>query len=253
MSSPIWTPAGLPSELLPYERHVWRLVEGQHRVSTMKLVDSLEEQTVLEDLIEATKPAIPPECRGFDYLLFSPFRYPPLPKGSRFRRPGHPGVFYAAEESRTAAAEKAFYQLLFFTESPDTPWPVNPVEHTGFSVGVYSPRALDLTAPPLAADAASWRDPVEYGPCQDLAAAARQAQAEILRYASARDPDGVCVAVLTCAAFAETAPKNNRETWWIGTRQSGAYAIRESPIAAIQFDREAFAADPRIAKMRWER
>ena len=116
MSSPIWTPAGLSSELRPYERHVWRLVEGQHRVSTMKLVDSLDEQNVLEDLIEATKPAIPPECRGLDYLLFSPFRYPPLPNGSRFRRPGQPGVFYAAEESRTAAAEKAFYRLLFFAE-----------------------------------------------------------------------------------------------------------------------------------------
>jgi hypothetical protein len=106
--------------------------------------------------------------------------------------------------------------------------------------------------PPLDADAAAWRDPVEYGPCQDLAAAARKAHAEILRYASARDPDGVCVALLSCKAFAENAPRN-RETWWIGARQSGAYAIREFPIARLQFDRDAFAADPRIATMRWER
>ena len=252
MSSNTWTPAGLPSELRPYERRVWRLVEGQHRVSTMKLVDSLDEQNILENLIEATKPAIPPECQDLDYLLFSPFRYPPLPDGSRFRRGGGRGIFYAAEESPTAAAEKTFYQLLFFAKSPDTPWPVNPVEHTGFSVPVYSPRALDLTAPPLSAAAATWRHPVEYGPCQDLADAARKAQAEILRYASARGPDGVCVAVLTCVAFAESAPRD-RETWWIGAGRSGAYAIRESPIAAIQFDRNAFAADPRIATMRWER
>ena len=119
-------------------------------------------------------------------------------------------------------------------------------------MAVYSPRSLDLTKPPLAADEPVWRHPVEYGPCQALADAARKAGAEILRYASARASDGVCVAVLTCAAFVETAPKN-RETWWIGTRQSGAYAIRESPIAAIQFDRDAFDADPRIAAMRWER
>jgi hypothetical protein len=218
----------------------------------MKLVDSPEEQETLERLIEATKPAIPPECQGLDYLLFSPFRYPPRPEGSRFRRAGQPGVFYAAEESRTAAAEKAFYQLLFFAESPDTLWPANPVEHTGFSAAVDSPSSLDLTKPPLDADAPAWRHPTNYGPCQDLADVARKAHAEILRYASARDPDGICVAVLTCAAFAEKAPRD-RETWWVGAGPRGAYAIREFPVARLQFDRTAFASDPRIAAMRWDR
>jgi hypothetical protein len=36
MSSHIWTPAALSSEMKkPYERRVWRLVEAQHRVSSM--------------------------------------------------------------------------------------------------------------------------------------------------------------------------------------------------------------------------
>jgi RES domain len=255
MSSPTSTPAGLSSELRPYGRKVWRLVEGQHRVSTMKLVDSLAEQSILEDLVETTKPAVPSGCQGLDYLLYTPFRYGPYKHGSRFRREGlTPGVFYAAENSRTAAAEKAFYRLLFFAESPNTPWPVNPFECTGFSVEVRSPHSLDLTKPPFDADAAVWRHPVNYGPCQDLADAAREADAEILRYQSARDPAcGVCIAVLTCAAFAEASPKD-RETWWVGLKQEqGAYAIRESPIAAIEFSRDAFASDPRIAAMQWER
>jgi RES domain len=253
MSSPTWTPAGLPSELRPYEQLVWRLVEAQHVVSTLKLVDSLAEQETLEDLIEATKPAIPSECQGLHYLLSTPFRYPPCPYGSRFRRAGQPGVFYASEESRTSAAEMAFYRLLFFAESPDTPWPVNPLEHTGFSVGVYSPRLLDLTKPPLDADTAVWRHPVNYAPCQTLAEATRQAGAEILRYESVRDPErGGCVAVLTCRAFAETEPLGF-ETWRIGVGPSGAYAIREFPSARLEFGRTAFAADPRIAAMRWER
>ncbi len=102
MSLPIWTPAALASEARAYRRHVWRLVEAQHRVSTLKLVDTLEEQALLEDLIEATKPALPPEARGLDYLLATPFRYDaPYPVGSRFRRAGRtPGVFYAAETPR---------------------------------------------------------------------------------------------------------------------------------------------------------
>ena len=32
------------------------MVEAQHQVSTRKLVDSLEEQALLEELIEASKP-----------------------------------------------------------------------------------------------------------------------------------------------------------------------------------------------------
>jgi hypothetical protein len=125
---PTWMPAELSSELKSYEQQVWRLVEAQHYVSTRKLVDSRAEQELLEDLIEETKPAIPNECRHLDFLLATPFRYGSVyPKGSRFRRAGRTlGVFYASEEPSTAVAEMAFYRLLFFAESPRTPWPTNP-------------------------------------------------------------------------------------------------------------------------------
>ena len=103
------------------------MVEAQHRVSTMKLVDSLEEQELLETLLETSKPPFPPACRHLDWLLATPFRYGAFyPTGSRFRRAGMtPGVFYAAEGLATAVAEMAFYRLLFFADSPATPWPVN--------------------------------------------------------------------------------------------------------------------------------
>ena len=44
--------------------------------------------TLLESLIEETKPALPPECRHLHYLLATPFRYGSYPRGSRFRRAG---------------------------------------------------------------------------------------------------------------------------------------------------------------------
>lgn len=266
MSSPTWTPARLSSDLRSYGRRVWRLVEARGKASTRKLVESFADQEILEGLIDATEPAVPSECQGLDPLLTRPFRYAPYPEGSRFRRRGlTPGVYYATEERRTAAAEMAFYRLLFFAESPDTPWPSNPFECTGFSVEVWSHRSLDLTKPPLDANASVWRHPVKYGPCQELAEAAREADAEILRYASARDPEpgSICVAVLTCRAFVETWPQDF-ETWRIEVSRSGAYAIGEFPPPApgrleylppvrIEFDRKAFASDPRIAAMRWER
>ena len=94
MSSLTWTPDALLSKAGRYENRCWRLVEAQHRVSTLKLADTLAEQEMLEDLIEATKPVIPVECRHLDYLLATPFRYGTYPNGSRCRRAGRtPGVF----------------------------------------------------------------------------------------------------------------------------------------------------------------
>lgn len=205
-------------------------------------------------MVEGTKPAVPVDCRGLDPLLSTPFRYASYPKGSRFRRAGPtPGVYYAAEAARVAVAETAFYRLLFFAESPDTPWPMNPFECTGFSVEVSSLHSLDLTGPPFDVDASVWRHPVEYEPCQALADAARKGGAEILRYRSARSLEGgVCVAVLTCTAFAQRHPQS-LETWRIGVSRTGAYAIREFPPDRLEFDRTYFGSDPRICAMRWER
>lgn len=255
MSSPIWTPAALSSELRPHTGRCWRLVEAQHVVSTVKLVDTLDEQALLEGLLEASKPPLPPECQGLDYLLFTPFRYePPYPHGSRFRRAGRtPGVYYAAERVETAVAELAFYRLLFFAEAPQVPWPDNAAPFTAFCASIATPQALDLTAPPLDGDAATWTHPTAYAPCQELADGARAAGAELIRYQSVRDPDaGANLAVLTCAAFAAPAPVE-RQTWHIRLGANGVQALCEFPRQRLGFDPAAFAADPRIAGLDWQR
>ena len=190
MSSAIWTPGALWPERRRLSGPCWRVVESQHRVSTMKLVDTLEEQELLEVLVESTKPQVPAECRHLHYLLFTPFRYgAPYPEGSRFRRSGlTPGVFYGSQTPATAIAEMAFHRLLFFAESPDTPWPANAGEYTAFLVEFKTSAALDLTAPPLASDRPRWTARTDYRACQDLADHARTAGIEVLRYESARAP-----------------------------------------------------------------
>ncbi len=253
MSSPIWTPAALRSELRAYRGPAWRLVEAQHRVSTLKLVESLAEQQVLEEILEATKPPVPADCLGLDYLLATPFRYRPYPHGSRFRRAGlTPGVWYGAERPETAAAEMVFYRFLFYAESPATPFPDDAAEYTAFSADLGG-AALDLTDGALARDAALWSHPTDYAACQSLAEAAREAGAEILRYASVRDPGGGAnMAVLTCRAFARPAPVE-RQTWRIRISRFGAQALCEYPRRGIEFPRDAFAGDPRLEGMVWER
>src|SRR5882672_3044547 len=147
MSSSTWTPAALSFDARALAGTCWRLVEAQHHVSTLKLVDSVAEQTLLEDLVEAAKPPLPPEFRHLHYLLSTPFRYgAAYPAGSRFRRAGMTeGVFYASETPQTAVAEMAFYRLLFFAESPNSPWPSNPAEFTAFSAQYATKTAIDLT------------------------------------------------------------------------------------------------------------
>ncbi|MEQ9812821.1 MAG: RES family NAD+ phosphorylase [Azospirillaceae bacterium] len=254
MSSPIWTPAALSSETRPFQGEIWRLVEAQHRVSTMGLVDDLVEQDLLERLLEETKPPVPPECRHLDYLLAAPFRYGRYPDDSRFRRRGgSAGVFYGAPSVRTAVAELSFYRVLFFAESPETPFPDSATEFTAFTAAIATDRAIDLTRPPFDADQARWGHPVDYGPCLALADAARQAAVEAIGYRSVRDPaGGDNLAVLTCAAFARPSPVR-RQTWRLLVAASGVRAIAEFPPDRCAFAPEDFASDPRLAGMAWRR
>lgn len=231
------------------------MVEAQHHVSTMKLVDTLAEQDLLERVVERSKPPVPAECRHLHYLLATPFRYgAPYPRGSRFRRAGlTPGVFYGSGEPMTAMAEAAFHRLLFFAESPLTPWPVNPGEFTAFAVELQTRAALDLDRAPLDASRDDWAHVSDYEPCQRLAEAARTAAVDVLLSPSVRDPQHrPNIAVLTCRAFAAPAPVE-RQTWRLALSSTGARAVSVFSGDRAEFDRAAFAADPRIAGLRWDR
>jgi RES domain len=235
-----------------YKGDVWRLVEAQHRVSTLKLTDSLDEQALLEKMLDETKPSLPPECDGLDYLLAAPFRYAPYPYGSRFRRAGRTdGVFYASEKVDTAVAELAFYRLLFFAESPDTPFPDAPTDYSAFAVSVKTQRALDLSSPRFSDPAL--RSLTDYAACQSLADIARAEGVELLRYQSVRDPAaGFNVALLTPNAFASKKPKSFT-TWRIKVGQHGVSALCDFPVARLSYDRDTFTADPRLGGFNWQR
>jgi RES domain len=149
----------------------------------------------------------------------------------------------------------AFHRLLFFAESQKTPWPVNAGEYTAFRVDFRTRAGLDLTRPPLNRDRDEWTARTDYRACQDLADQARTAGIEVLRYESARA--GAAgrrrnLALLTCRAFASREPVE-RQTWRIQLGAYGARAVCDFPDARLGFDRRAFADDPRMGRMKWER
>ncbi len=245
----MWTPGALASEARSWAGDLWRLVESQSRVATLKLVDTLEEQAILEAELEGSKPLIPAACADFDYLLATPFRYAPYPHGSRFRRARQrEGCFYAAERVETAVAEEAFYRLVFFLDAPGAKRPANPQERTAFRVPAGTEQAIDLTRPPFDSQAALWEHPTDYRQCQVLADTAREAGIEAIRYRSVRDPEGGAnLAVLRPEAFRATRPEVF-ETWHLFLREATVQAIREMPRHTIEIPFSAWSADPRVPK-----
>jgi hypothetical protein len=209
----MWTSTALASEHRPYRGKVWRLVEGQHRISTNRLASDGATQALLEDLAEEVKPTVPESARHLHFLLATPFRYGHN-RGSRFRRADErPGIFYAAEAESTAIAETAYWSLRFFSRSPGFTPPTTTVEYTSFHVRVATDRALDLTQQPFEEQEADWTAPDDYTACQALANEARFAGTALIRTLSARTEGRSCnVVVFDPAAFENAGPVVHR-TW----------------------------------------
>ncbi len=201
--------------LRPYAKGLWRIIEGQYRSSTIRIVDTFEEHDVLEAMLEASKPPVPEDCQHLDYQFWSPFRYGCYPRDSRFRRRGRtPGVWYGSEAPLTALCEMIWGALGFFRASEGTPLPRRAIEYTAVQADIQTPFALDLTAPDWAGQG-DWMAPQDYSDCLRLADALRAAGGEAIRYASVRAPDHAAnVAVLTCRAFVKPRPIR-QQTWHV--------------------------------------
>ena len=246
MSQSIWTQCAAKFEPARLVSRPWRVVESQYVNSTRKLVDSDEEQELLENLIEDVKPELPTDldCDGLHYLLSTPFRHPPLHHGSRFRTPAEGGVWYGSESRRTALAEKAYYQLLFLegTEADLTPI-TQPL--TLFRADVRTTLGADLTTAPFAEHESAISSQTTYRYSQPLGAALRVFGIEAFRFVSARDPDRGTNLGLFAPAFASKRP-THEQTWRSVVEPERVELMRASPVQERErevFTRDAFLVD----------
>jgi hypothetical protein len=214
---------------------LWRGVEAQHRVATMRLVDTLAEQALLEDLIEASKPPPPrlPEGSGpLHYLLYSPFRYR-SPHPSRFRRGGELGVWYGAESLATAASEVGYWRWRFLMDSEGLKRSALQTQLTFFKAQVAG-RAIDLSAPPWNESERQWTHETDYEDCQQLAAAARKRGLQWLRYRSVRHPPGHCGAVFDPLALSLREPQAV-QTWACKVTAQRVWLVGEGGEVELKF------------------
>lgn len=204
----------------PRAAALWRGVEAQHLVSTMKLADTAAEQHLLEDLLEANKPAWPAQGAGKHYLIATPFRYRPRHE-SRFRVAGSPGLWYGAETLAVACAEVAYWKWRFLRDSDGLRDASLHTQHTFFEA-LIAGACIDLTAPPWNASAKAWTHPTRYTDCQRLANDARDRDVAWIRYTSARSQPGVCGVALTPSALS-LEPGFAQQTWSCKTTLGSVY------------------------------
>ncbi|MEO7083934.1 MAG: RES family NAD+ phosphorylase [Gemmatimonadaceae bacterium] len=233
MSSSIWTRCAGDSEFRALRLQPWRAVEAQHQLSTRKLVDSAEEQILLEELIDGAKPPDPIGDR-VHYLLSTPFRYPPLLHGSRFGGRHERGLWYGSESRRTMFAEVAYYRFVFF-EGTRADLGLTTTQLTAFTVRARSANSIDLLSPPFDAHRTAIASANRYDATQSLGTAMRDSGVEMFRYPSAREPDGVNVGIFAPTVFGSAKPRA-LETWHCSaTRERAEFAKRE------YFGREFFS------------
>lgn len=248
MSSSIWTRCAGGSEVKPLSLRAVRVVEAQHRISTRRLVDTLEEQALLEELIDAVKPKLPRAIAGqcLHYLLSTPFRHPPLSYGSRFGKKTEPGIWYGSLTEHTAFCEVAYYRLLFL-EGTSAQLSNIQVDLSAFWVGIKTARGVDLTVPPFAAFRRQISSKVSYSHSQRLGSTARGEQVEVFVFASARDArDGRNVA-LFAPAFVKKSPRS-LTTWRCRASRENVEFVGRSEVIprAFRFERSSFLVRGRL-------
>lgn len=222
---------------------IWRAVESQHVISTMRLVDDdLADQTILERIVDESKPPVPANAQHLHWLLATPFRYAVRMGGSRFRARGQPGVLYGATVARTACAEAGFWKWRFVQDSAGlTKLDAHPM--TLFPAKVRG-RAWNLTELPFSKQRKQWTQPNDYAPTQALAARARSDRIALIVYESVRDPDkGDCTAVLDPKALVNNDPLIRSESWYLTVLPRGVIWRRDRS-RAFQFDFRRFAQAP---------
>jgi hypothetical protein len=243
----LWRDCAGEDHIGPIQGLLHRLVESQEHIATLGYVDTLEEQAILEALLDAAKPPWPADSARLHYLLRTPFRYPPLPWGSRFGRPHEPSLLYGGRDLGATLAESAYYRFVFWY-SMDAPPARDAIQsqHTLFSVGYHTEHGLRLQEPPFDTHRAALTDPAHYQATHRLGTNMRAAGIEAFEYRSARDPaQGLCVGLFTPLALAGKAPRDMHP--WLCQLSAREVAFKPAGDRAVHtYPFEAFLVNGRL-------
>lgn len=218
MSLDVWKECNGVTNIRAINETAWRFVALQEKISTRKLVDSIEEQNVLDELIEKSKPTLAIAQTKFHPLLYTPFRCPPLKHGSRFGKRTEPSLWYGSLNIEAVMAEKAFYQLSLINAS-DVIFGIVSSPVNIFSVKLKIVNGVKLNEEPFIKYKDQISSPINYEVSQLLGARMRANNLDGFTFISARDKKmGVNVGLLKINAFANQNPdEGSFQTWQCNT------------------------------------
>ena len=242
----IWSVIGSEAQARRLTGEVLRLVESQEQVATNRLVATLAEQDLLESMLEASKPPRPKGTARLDYLLATPFRYPPLRYGSRFGSRHEPSLFYASRTADTVLAESAYYRFVFWQGMRRPPPAPLRTQHTLFGARLRSRRGYVLHLPPFDRFRSALTSREDYAPTQTLGRHLRDAGADAIEYVSARDANGgLNVALYSPSAFGLPRPTFKQE-WLCDTRAAEVTFYARGPDGPHTFAISQFTVEGRL-------
>ena len=212
---------------ISYSGRVKRLVETQEVAATMKLVDDLDEQYLLEQMLDEVKPRYRPNTEHMHYLLKTPFRYPPLKYGSRFGSRLLPSFFYASENEKTVLAEVAYYRFVFLHHMQDPYEKPIHSQHMMFSLQVNSNLCADLSLQHFNSFESALVSVDNYHFCQTVGEYLQiNQQIEVIRYQSARAQDGMNIAIAKPTAIVSKEPESCQN--WLCLTQSNKVSFTQA-------------------------
>jgi len=245
----IWTTCRGMECIKPLETLAFRIVESQERIATMSLVDTTEEQMLLEMLLDDNKPPLTDEVNNArHYLITTPFRYPPLPHGSRFGLRTRPGLFYASQDTKTTLAECAYYRFVFWQGMAEPP-PVQRImtEHTTFAVTVETDLGIALEKEPFSDFENEISSPTQYQSSQALGEDMRNAKVEAFTYYSARNTQqGINVGIYTANAIKSKRPLRQQLWSCITTAEQISFIHLHAKTKPINFYLQQFLHNERL-------
>ncbi|MBN8431792.1 RES family NAD+ phosphorylase [Microbulbifer salipaludis] len=238
---------------------LYRIIESQEEVATRSLVDSLQKQEVLENLLEQSKPARLPGSEDLHYLLATPFRYPPLPWGSRFGGTAESGIFYGSKTIGTVLAEAAYYRLLFISDMEQPPAAPVTSFHQVFSAKYCADPGIRLQQTEWQEHWPQVTHPTEYRYCQQLGALMRESGIQGLETPSARalsarlaelpinGGEGINVALFEPLALLRRPPTMEAEVTAETRVDRVTFLVKSgSSVHSKSFDREAFLSSGQL-------
>ncbi len=244
------------TRLCSYASKVWRMVENQETTATLNIVDSMEEQNLLEELLDNIKPPYRAGTEGMHYLLKTAFRYPPLKHGSRFGDRTMPSFFYASETVQTVLAETAYYRFILLTDMQEPYQQSIDSEHSAFTVSVKTNKCLNLCAKKFTVAQTQLQDSQQYGYCHSVGHwATTQKAAQVIRFYSARQSqymaprqsERINVAIAEPKAIISKAP-NSLQSWLCRTSTNKiSFSSRETKLP-ISFAIQDFMLDGKLPR-----